>query len=302
VIQLRVHRPVAPEDVTAIRIVSDAAESADGHPSLGDEVWRDLAMPGDDTALVVAYDGTDPVGALHLRTQDGDAIAGVVVRPDHRGGGVATDLLHRAIAELGAPPRHLQLWAFGADERADAFARASQLRTERELWQMRVSLPLPERPVWPDGVTVRPFEPGRDEQAWLAVNARAFAEDPDQGRWSAHDLRRREAEPWFDPSGFLLAEVGDELAGFCWTKIHPSAPPHEPDALGEIYVIGVDPGHRGTGLGRALVTGGLDSLHERGTRVGMLFVDAVNAPAVRLYRALGFAVARVDRAYGRDLP
>jgi mycothiol synthase len=115
-------------------------------------------------------------------------------------------------------------------------------------------------------------------------------------------LRRREAEPWFDPSGFLLAvDDTDAIVGFCWTKVHPPQPPREPDALGEIYVIGVDPSFQSRGLGRALVLGGLASLHERGTRVGMLFVDASNTPAIGLYKALGFTVSRVDRAYGRDV-
>jgi mycothiol synthase len=148
---------------------------------------------------------------------------------------------------------------------------------------------------------VRPFVPERDEAAWVQVNNRAFAHDPDQGRWTEDELRRLEAEPWFDPRGFLVAAGGDRFAGFCWTKLHPPAPPHEPAALGEIFVIGVDPSHQGTGLGRALVLGGLTSLHERGAPIGMLFVDATNAPAIGLYQDLGFAVARVDRAYGRDV-
>jgi mycothiol synthase len=69
--------------------------------------------------------------------------------------------------------------------------------------------------------------------------------------------------------------------------------------VGEIYVIGVDPAHQGIGLGRALVAAGLESLHDRGATVGMLFVDAANTAAVALYEGLGFTTGRVDRAYQR---
>ena len=133
--------------------------------------------------------------------------------------------------------------------------------------------------------------PGEDEAAWVAVNNRAFAGHPEQGAWTVEMLRRREREPWFDPAGFLLAFDADGLAGSCWTKIHPPQPPREPDALGEIYVIGADPTRQGRGLGRALTAGGLASLAARGITVGMLFVDADNEaarrplPRARLHRS-----------------
>ena len=124
-----------------------------------------------------------------------------------------------------------------------------------KLWQLRVPLPA-EAPRWPTGVRVRTFEPGRDEAAWLELNNRAFKNDPDQSGWVEETLRRREDEPWFEPVGFLLAVDEQGLAGFCWTRLHPAAPPVEPVPLGEIYVIGVDPDRQGSGLGRALTLGG----------------------------------------------
>jgi mycothiol synthase len=66
--------------------------------------------------------------------------------------------------------------------------------------------------------------------------------------------------------------------------------------LGEIYVISVDPDFQRLGLGKVLTVAGLNWLAER-VSIGMLYVDAANAPAVELYRSLGFTVDHIDRCY-----
>jgi mycothiol synthase len=143
----------------------------------------------------------------------------------------------------------------------------------------------------------RPFQPGADEAAWLTVNNRAFNWHPEQGGWDEATLKAREAEDWFDPEGFLLHEEGGRLAGFCWTKIHAD---HDPP-LGEIYVVAVDPDWQGTGLGRKLTLAGLAYLAHQGLKVGMLYVDATNRSALKLYVDLGFTIDHVDRAYAAEI-
>ncbi len=177
-----------------------------------------------------------------------------------------------------------------------AVARTLGLHERRELLQLRRPLPVPaDHPIRSTSapLATRPFEPGADDAAWIRVNNRAFAAHPDQGRETLATLAHRTGEDWFDPAGFLVADDDarpDELAGFCWTKVHP-ANDHDP-ALGEIYVIGVDPDHHGRGLGPALVLAGLDHLAGRDLGTANLYVEADNVPALRLYDRLGFAVHR----------
>jgi len=76
--------------------------------------------------------------------------------------------------------------------------------------------------------------------------------------WTLADLAAREAEEWFDPAGFFLAQRGGDLLGFHWTKIHS-------DGVGEVYVLGIDPSAQGLRLGPALLVRGLEYLAGRGS-------------------------------------
>ncbi len=172
----------------------------------------------------------------------------------------------------------------------DEEAATLGLAPSRDLWKMDVALPLAESTDLP----TRPFEVGRDEDAWLAVNNRAFAWHREQSGWTRADLEQRFAEPWFDPAGFLLHEEDGRLLGFCWTKLHAHLDPTE----GEVYVIAAAPEAQGRGLGRRLTVAGYDHLHrERDTPVGTLWVDADNVAAVALYERLGMRRVRTRRLY-----
>lgn len=185
----------------------------------------------------------------------------------------------------------------------DRLAAALGMVARRELLQLRRVLPLPEDHPNRYGGPVprtRAFRPGIDDAAWIRVNNRAFADHPDQGAETAGSLARQRGEDWFDPDGFLLLDDEGrpgELAGFCWTKLH--APTADEPELGEIYVIGVDPSHRGEHLGAPLVIAGLDHMAAKGITTAVLYVESDNEPARRLYDRLGFTVHERRLVYGR---
>lgn len=218
--------------------------------------------------------------------------------------GVA-EVARRMLADLDPPAATWQLAADHPGDRLDPFpeavASALDLRPERDLFQLRRPLPVPAEDPCRSGappVTTRPFLPGVDDDAWIQVNNRAFAAHPDQGAETRATLADRLAEPGFDPQDFLVADDDDRpglLAGFCWTKLHPAT--DTDPLLGEIYVIGADPVHRGRSYGLALTLAGLDHLADRGPTTANLYVESDNAPALALYDRLGFTRYRRRRVY-----
>jgi len=299
-----------PEGTAAeVRSLAAAAEQSDGVAPLSEQPLLWLADPQAPVVHLEARDAGALVGYAQLDVRLAATVSGeLVVHPDHRRRGVGTELLRAALARVsggaGAPSEaELRVWAHGALPAARALAARERLTPVRELWQM--SLDLPTRPPsiaqLPTGVTLRTFVPGQDEDAWRRVNSRAFARHPEQGRMSADDLRAREAEPWFDPAGFLLAERDGQLLASAWTKVHPAGA-HGPEPVGELYVLGVDPDAQGLGLGRALTRRALEHLAGRGLTTAILYTSADNTVAVRTYERAGFVRSGVDVMFSSRPP
>jgi len=293
-----------PAELAGVLELIQAVADADQVSPVSEHVLLHLRHGGDRQARnLLARAGGRLVGYAHLDATD--VLAGpsaeLAVHPGYRRRGVGGALVARL--EAASPDGRLRLWAHGRHADAGALARRRGYAEERVLWQLRRSLlsELPKASL-PAGIRLRPFAVGEDERAWVELNDRTFASHPDQGGWTVADLLVREAEPWFDPAGFLLAErVADgSLAGFHWTKVHGgSEGEHDHGPIGEVYVLGVDPSARGTGLGAALTAAGLRHLRGLGLSQVMLYVDESNASAVRLYERLGFARWDVDVQYRR---
>jgi mycothiol synthase len=284
---------LTPEQAEAVLALLADAAAADGTQAVSEqgrlqirggrrEGVRHFLLSAD--GLLTGYaqlEDTDPVEA---------PAAELVVHPSHRGRGHGRALGNALLAASG---KRLRMWAHGGKSAARHLAQVLGLTLFRELRQLRrplSPLDIPE-PVYPPGVTVRTFVPGRDDAAWLAVNAAAFAHHPEQGSLTQRDLDDRKNEPWFDPKGFFLAERDGELIGFHWTKTHAT------EQLGEVYVVGIRPDAQGGGLGKALTATGLRHLAAQGLPTAMLYVDADNTAAVIVYERLGFTTYETDLMY-----
>jgi len=305
VTEIRVAERLTDEEVTAVLRLVRLATEEDGVGPLSEHVMLHLRYGGDVRARnIMLFDEAELAGYAHLDPTD--PVAGpsgeLVVHPAHRRHQFGLKLVEALVSEAG--DHQLRLWAHGDLPAASRLAAAAGFERIRALWQMRRSLQARlGRPQLAEGVMIRTFTVGKDEDAWTALNARAFSRHPEQGAWTLADLELREREPWFDPAGFFLAERNGQLIGFHWTKIHgqdgeETSHPHQ--AVGEVYVVGVDPDERGTGLGRALTLVGLRYLRSRGLFQVMLYVDEVNTPAIGLYESLGFTHWDTDVMFAKD--
>ncbi|WP_026117342.1 mycothiol synthase [Nocardiopsis alkaliphila] len=309
------------ELVEPILTLADAARAADG-----------VAPLSEHTVLRVRHGAPAGSGRFHLlrdpsvpdrlvgfafieRSEDEPDSGEVVVDPAHRGRGYGSALLRSVHEDAG--PRGVRVWAHGRTPGAVSVAQAAGWSSVRELHKMRMplrdlgpevpggpwkapELPEPElRPEVAEKVLIRPFVVGQDEQAWLDANARAFAAHPEQGSLTLDDLLQREIEDWFDPRGFFVAVTNTgAIAAYHWTKVHSDgAGLSDDEPVGEVYVVGVDPAWRGTGLGRALTLAGLRYLRDAGLPWVHLYVDGDNRTAVRLYQTLGFSMWDTDVMY-----
>lgn len=285
------------DDVTTSDDEADGGSTSDDEPA-GSPLSRD-AGPGSDGGR---GEHDDPAAFRETVAWQGTSA--------HR-----TQPAEERLSETAARPG---IWAHGTLPAAKHLAATLGLTPQRELLQLRAPL-APFRSAsepalftdgaaeqalddaLPDGVVIRTFTPGADDAEFLRVNAAAFAWHPEQGRLSQAGLDGEKTEPWFDADGFFLAvPAGDpaRVLGFHWTKVHPPRPPAEPEALGEIYVLGVDPASPVRHLGGPLTAAGLRHLADKGLRTALLYVEADNERAVRLYRRYGFTDHAADTVFG----
>ena len=155
----------------------------------------------------------------------------------------------------------------------------------------------PERPEWPQGTTVRTFEPGADDHVLYDLHTETFAdawrfEQASYERWRHWHVDRDD----FDPSLYFLAEEASEPVGFSMCRTNYA------DHEGWVSLLGVRRPWRRRGLGLALLRQSFGELWSRGAREVGLGVDAASPTgATRLYERAGMRVLKQFTSYEKEL-
>lgn len=256
----------------------------------------------------------------------------LVVDPEHRGRGIgsaALELLlahHRAGGSAGADGSQgtggsarerdaagdgkLLAWAHGENPAANALLARANFTPVRSLYRMALDPellpPAGTNVPLPAGFSLRNFDPARpgDAEAWVRVNATAFATHPEQGRITVQDFALMREEPWYDDADLLLLEAdhgaGSRLVGYTWVKTLRDAGGDGTSGDGtetELYAVGVDPEYAGQGLGKVLLDVTLARMAGHAPSRVTLYVDGENERAVRMYESAKFTIDSRSRQW-----
>ncbi len=241
--------------------------------------------------LFIAEIGKDIVGYMDIEAElaIGRVVLDCRVHPQYRKRGLGTELFNNALSrarELGARVAHVNI----AED--NAAAKKILLELGFSLVRQFLELKLDIGPV--DGSDIHPAIECRclrhgQENDLTKLQNRAFA-----GMWgynsnTVEEITFRIKISSCSRQDIVLAYDGDRAIGCCWTGI--SCEKGIPSATkGRIHMLGVDPDHRGKGIGRGLMMAGLTRLRNRGLTVAELTVDSENKAAYALYQSLGFEV------------
>ena len=286
---IRNYRPEDFKEYVRLLALAEEPEPA-GRGVSPEDVALSLERPGysPERELFVAEIGGRLAGYLDITMEFaiGRAILRCWVVPEYRHRGLAISLVERAtgrVRESGA--RVVQMNVPDDSEGGKRLALRMGFETVRRFLRLRINLAEWSQHVDLGGVDLVDLERvGLD--GLVGIQNRAFYNSwgfcPNTVTEIAHTVRTNRNSP----EDIILACEGAQVTGYCWTK--PDDGSGKLPEMGQVHMLGVDPGYRGTGLGRKLMLAGLAHLKSKGLGAAWLEVDGENVAALRLYRALGF--------------
>jgi mycothiol synthase len=140
-----------------------------------------------------------------------------------------------------------------------------------------------------------------DGELLVEIQNKCFAD-----HWGYEPVNSESITWWLDfwqnsSEDILFAWDGDKVVGYCWTVEKYGSEPSTGKRMGCIFMLGVDDNYRTTGLGRRLLSEGLDLLKRRGCEVVTITVDSRNTTALNLYKSTGFSITAETVWYQKDI-
>jgi mycothiol synthase len=253
--------------------------------------------------LFIAEAAGKVVGYTDVRSElgIGRAVLDCLVHPEHRRKGLATKLFDHAsrrARESGARVAHVNV----AEGNAAAKGLLSKLgfRFVRRFLDLRLELS-EARLLAGEQVALPCRHLQRGEEDKLAqIQNRSFA-----GTWaynpnSVEEIAYRLGLVGCSPEDVILIFQGDKPVGYCWTATNLCEGAAGTNK-GRICMLGVDPDHRGKGIGRQALLAGLAHLESEGIEAAELTVDSENAAACALYESVGFKISSTSAWYEKTL-
>ena len=136
----------------------------------------------------------------------------------------------------------------------------------------------------PKGYIVENLNPDKDISKLTDIQNVSFGNHWGFCPNTEEEIRARVKITNFNSNGILFIKNSEEIAGYNWTIFANK----NNRATGWISMTGVAPRYRGLGLGKLVVTLGMDYLFNKGANSIELEVDSSNEPALSLYKSLGF--------------
>jgi ribosomal protein S18 acetylase RimI-like enzyme len=190
----------------------------------------------------------------------------------------------RRAEELGDAGARVRAPANEADDDYRAALSRHGFEVVRSSFTMEIDLETPtEEPVWPSGLTSRPFRPG-EERAVYDAYVEAFADHWSFVPESFADWCTWNLGPNRDTSLWRLVRAGGEIAALCVSARSRG----DDQKLGWVAVLAVRRPWRRRGLARALLLESFGLFRSIGCRRAALGVDSENTTgALALYEGVG---------------
>ena len=305
-------RPLKLSDSEPVAQLIHDACAADGDAILAESPeellheWQNPGFDVDADGFIVETEDGRIVGYGGVVNVNENAVFEILGNghPDFKGLGIGTTLLRsvekraRQLMEHAQPDVRIVLkTTISKNDAAGITLHENEgYRPVQYHWRMEINLKdAPPIPNFPAGIELRPFIQGEQDEAILRANNEAFREHPNHIDWSLEEWKRyRYDDPEFDPTLWMIAWDGDEIAGYSINRYRTG--------IGWIRTLGVRPRWRKRGLGEALLYQSFGEYYRRGMKTVGLGVNANNPTgATRLYLKVGMRAASEHITYEKEL-